>query len=584
MSNRTIRWDDPAYSVKSSEDSSNTSSALLSNTSITLPIGNSIVKPIGSVPSTVVTSTSWRELKTRDGRAYFYNSVTQKTVWEMPQEYGEYLNFIQKGSATEKTPATNSEGDQVFWEILKERRITSKWTWEEALRAIITHPNYKCIPTLQERKASFQRYCQKMRLIEEEEARLQSLAIKEGFKSLLASDPKITSDTKWSEVVDKYSRAEAFVAVPFSKERVQLFEEYQSELRRTELEIVWARRKESAKKISAALKSMNLSLNLERGKIPDWHVIKDKLIEITAIPDIDPVEYLLVFEEHIQELLIEFQATRRAEKQSELIKEFEYRENFKLLLKRLVESEEITPFSTWSSIYPLLNEKEEYKNITKIYLYGSSPIDLFYEVLDLIQQNYTDCKSKISEFLIKEFKSDKAKSLPRNLNSFTQFKSILKESLGLEGSNVKNVFTEIYGTDAVEQDRLRLNAYKHLLKHRDPPIKLSDQWQDVKETLKGKIEFEEMFSEEDREVYFLKFKKWLVKHEISEITAHKSMQNEQEQEERYRSNIRDDCQDRHERISRWDKKPRTRYENRNSLDFEAERDRDSHKKRDRDYW
>ena len=94
---RTIRWDDPAYSAKSSEDSSGAINSL-SNSSISsaLPAGNLAMKNVPvTAHSTIVTSTSWRELKTRDGRPYYYNSVTQKTVWEMPQEYKEYLEITQ---------------------------------------------------------------------------------------------------------------------------------------------------------------------------------------------------------------------------------------------------------------------------------------------------------------------------------------------------------------------------------------------------------------------------------------------------------------------------------------------------------
>ena len=118
-SNRTIRWDDPAFSAKSSEDSSsvigpNGTTASLSNSSISglVPAGNLAMKPQQTLTaSNAVTSTSWRELKTRDGRVYFYNSVTQKTVWDMPQEYRDYLEFSRTGGGTRKGSQGSSEVD-----------------------------------------------------------------------------------------------------------------------------------------------------------------------------------------------------------------------------------------------------------------------------------------------------------------------------------------------------------------------------------------------------------------------------------------------------------------------------------------
>ena len=444
---------------------------------------------------------------------------------------------------------------------MRERKITSKWTWEEALRAIITHPNYKCIPTLQERKASFQRYCVVMKSVEEEEARLQSLAIKEAFKSLLASDPKITSDTKWSEIVDKYGKTDAFLSVPTSRERVQLFEEYQSELRRSELEIVWARRKAATAQISEILKEMNLILDFERGKLPDWFDVKDKLIGI--LPDVDPVEYLLAFEEHVQELFKEFQAIRRAEKQAELLKELEYRELFNNLLKELEESEQLNPFSTWTSTYPLLKDRPEYKNLIGIYLYGSSPIDLFYDFLDKIQQNYIKDRKIIGEYFCKEFDTCEAEKLPKKLRSFTQFKDILKSFTGLEGQSVKFAYIELYGLDAISSDRLRINAFKHLLKHLSTPIKQTDEWNETKIRLEGKAEYIELPCDEDGEIYFLKFKKWLAKHTESDG---RDLEGERGRE---RENYHDRDRDRSSKKSRWDK--------RNNEDtFEREREKDRH--------
>ena len=546
---RTIRWDDPAYSVKSSEDSSSTAgaSASLSNNSISLPAGNLAIKTIQTITTTSsVTSTSWRELKTRDGRPYYYNSVTQKTVWEMPQEYREYLKFTQSSGSRRSSASSIAAGDDEFWDVLRERRVTSKWTWEEALRAIITHPNYKCIPTLQERKASFQRYCEAMKSVEEEETRLQSLALKESFKALLASDPKITSDTKWGDVVDKHGKSEAFLAIQSSRERVQLFEEYQSELRRTELETVWARRKAAFKQISELLQELNLPIDLERGKFPDWLSVKDKIIG--TIPDVEPIEYLLAFEEHCHELMKEFQASRKVERQSELLRELEYRDGFLGLLKELEDTEQLTPFSTWSSIYPLLKDRKEYRNLVNIYLYGSSPIDMFYDLLDRVQLNYDRDRQKIADYFKKEFMTGEAGRLPKKFSSFTQFKDILGEALNLDNSSVKYAFIELYGEDSITQDRHRINAYKHLLKHLSPSIKPSDSWEIVHERLKGRDEYEAIVCEEDKELYFLKFKKWLNKHTEPEPETNEARDRDRDDGDRDRSERREI------KKSRWDKK------------------------------
>jgi pre-mRNA-processing factor 40 len=89
----------------------------------------------------------------------------------------------------------------------------------------------------------------------------------------------------------------------------------------------------------------------------------------------------------------------------------------------------------------------------------------------------------------------------------------MKTALGLDGLSVKYVYLELYGLDAVNQDRERINAYKYFLKHLSPPIKLSETWLQVRQRIKDQPEFENVPHEEDREIYFLKFRKWLGKHE-----------------------------------------------------------------------
>lgn len=527
---KTIRWDDPNYSVRSSESSSHDTGSVgasggsLSNTVITqtspsLPIAN-VLGTVYQGSSTgkaqaVVTSTSWRELQTRDGKVYYYNSVTQKTVWDMPQEYRDYLEFARNShKSSGSSSGFNSSTDETFWSILREKKVTSKWKWEEALRAIITHPDYKCIPTLQERKASFQRYCEAVRSVEEEEEKLQKLAIQESFKAMLAADTKITSNTKWTDVVNSHGRQAEFLAVPSNRERVQLFEEYQSELRRTELESVWQRRKAASSQIMFYLKELDLQLDLVRGVVPNWYDYKDRLIGM--IEGVDPVEYLIAFEEFVHELEVEFQVKRKAEKEGEMMKEVELKRSYERLLDELEESGKLTALSTWSSTYtPHIKDRLEYRAFVQIYLYGSIPLDIFYDRLDRLQCDYEPIRAKIGAHLIKNYGTCEGSKLPKRLSFFSQFKEEFSAIFPSNLNFIQFAFEELFGSEAIETERTNINNYKHFLKHFYPPIQVHERWSDVKRMLSGKPEFEAV-CEEIGEIYFLKFIKWLSKHEEEE--------------------------------------------------------------------
>ena len=270
---KTIRWDDPSFAARSSkslEDSSSNEQLPVANS-----IGNLLPQPAKS--QAIATTTSWRELTSRDGRKYYFNAVTQKTVWEMPQEYREYLEFSRGES---KKPAI--VGDEPFWAVLKERQVSSKFSWEEALRAIITHPNYKCIPSLQERKASFARYCEAMQAVELEEKKLQLTAKKEAFQAVLLTDSRIDSRSSWHQIVDWYGESEVFKAIESSRDRLEVFEAVMAQLKEQEAAGLAVRRNSNFVLVSDLLREMNVCLDVKNGTFPDWRQVKPILVEKAA--------------------------------------------------------------------------------------------------------------------------------------------------------------------------------------------------------------------------------------------------------------------------------------------------------------
>ncbi|KAG0187104.1 hypothetical protein DFQ28_006853 [Apophysomyces sp. BC1034] len=137
----------------------------------------------------------WKEYTTPQGKKYYSNSQTKETVWEMPTEYKEltekaaaakekaaaeasrmsaFTAGIEKLSRFEPPPsatllaqtpavefATREEAEKAFNKLLKETGVKPDWTWEQTMRAIITHPLYRALKTLGERKAAFHAFVDK---------------------------------------------------------------------------------------------------------------------------------------------------------------------------------------------------------------------------------------------------------------------------------------------------------------------------------------------------------------------------------------------------------------------------------------
>ena len=64
---------------------------------------------------------SWRELTAASGRKYYYNAATKVSMWEMPREYGEYLERVKDPASLDKEVL-----EEKFLTMLKERVRTAK--------------------------------------------------------------------------------------------------------------------------------------------------------------------------------------------------------------------------------------------------------------------------------------------------------------------------------------------------------------------------------------------------------------------------------------------------------------------------
>ena len=53
--------------------------------------------------------------------------------------------------------ATFEEGEKAFMHLLRKAGVDANWTWDQAMRAIITDPLYKALNSLAERKATWQK-------------------------------------------------------------------------------------------------------------------------------------------------------------------------------------------------------------------------------------------------------------------------------------------------------------------------------------------------------------------------------------------------------------------------------------------
>lgn len=193
---------------------------------------------VSDLPEREYNATSWRELVSPSNPRlkYYFNTVTKVTTYDMPPEYREYL--VRRGRAHSSGKLSKEQMEEIFFNVLRERGVRSGWSWEEALRAIIDHPEYKVLPTLMERKTAFQHFQRVQEEAEREERRMQSSIIRQRFKQLLGTTltsrkMNITGDT-WYQLSSILKDHPDFKAITSEREQWDLYEEFCVEKRRAD--------------------------------------------------------------------------------------------------------------------------------------------------------------------------------------------------------------------------------------------------------------------------------------------------------------------------------------------------------------
>jgi len=139
----------------------------------------------------------WKEYTTPDGKKYFNNAKTGKTQWEMPEDYAEFLEKLKRKregkeigkkekekEEKDDKPLTKEEAREAFRKLLREKGMTSSWTQEQALQETRDDPRWKLLK-MGEKKQVFQGLLAELRREEREEKRKKEQKAEEDFIQLL---------------------------------------------------------------------------------------------------------------------------------------------------------------------------------------------------------------------------------------------------------------------------------------------------------------------------------------------------------------------------------------------------------------
>ncbi|KAK2516184.1 Prpf40a [Columba guinea] len=467
----------------------------------------------------------WKEYKSDSGKPYYYNSQTKESRWAKPKELEDLEAMIkaEENSAASKkedddaqpvkktyTWNTKEEAKQAFKELLKEKRVPSNASWEQAMKMIINDPRYSALAKLSEKKQAFNAYKVQTEKEEKEEARSKYKEAKESFQRFLENHEKMTSTTRYKKAEQMFGEMEVWNAIS-ERDRLEIYEDVLFFLSKKEKEQAKQLRKRNWEALKNILDNMaNVTYCTTWSEAQQYLMDNPTFAEDEELQNMDKEDALICFEEHIRAL----EKEEEEEKQKSLLRERrrqrKNRESFQLFLDELHEHGQLHSMSSWMELYPTISSDIRFTNM--LGQPGSTALDLFKFYVEDLKARYHDEKK-----IIKDILKDKGFVVEVN-TSFEDFVTVIsstKRATTLDAGNIKLAFNSLLEkAEARERERekeearkmkRKESAFKSMLKQATPPIELDAVWEDIRDRFVKEPAFEDITLESERKRIFKDF-------------------------------------------------------------------------------
>ncbi|KAA0064467.1 pre-mRNA-processing protein 40A [Cucumis melo var. makuwa] len=391
--------------------------------------------------------------------------------------------------------ANKQEAKNAFKALLESVNVQSDWTWEQAMREIINDKRYGALKTLGERKQAFHEYLGHRKKLDAEERRIRQKKAREEFTKMLEESKELTSSTRWSKAVSMFENDERFKAVERSRDREDLFESYIVELERKEKE----RAAEEHKKNIAEYRKFLESCDYIKVS-SQWRKVQDRLEDDERCSRLEKLDRLLIFQDYIRDLEKEEEDQKKIQKERVRRIERKNRDEFRKLMEEHIAAGVFTAKTFWRDYCLKVKELPQYQAVASN-TSGSTPKDLFEDVLEELENKYHEEKTQIKDVV------KAAKITITSSWTFDDFKAAIEESgsLAVSDINFKLVYEDLLERAKEKEEkeakrRQRLADDFSGLLQSFKEITTSSNWEDSKQLFEESEEYrsigEESFAKE----------------------------------------------------------------------------------------
>ena len=429
-------------------------------------------------------------------------------LWEGRPDGGGFRGAMAKSDQPDY--ATYEQAEEAFFKVLRKHNIGPQVQWEDALREVVRERDYRAVKDPKDRKAAFYKYCEQVRKEElaiEIERRAKQ---KEEFRKMLATHEEINHCTRWKTARPIIEREAVFKGVGNDKERQEMFYGYIGELQDKHNKEMADQHWSAVKDLEAILKALVIDSNTSFATARQALESNERFVSEKKFRTVSKYDLIRAFEHHIQKLDVATNDAKQKERRLRTRRERKARDEFRQLLKRMRANGKIEPGSQWQTFHPLIAEESAYLDL--IGLPGSSPLDLFWDVVEEEERIFRAKRNDAMDVL-----EDRRYEMTTetSLQEFSDLMGSNQRTSGFSETEMEMIYGRLMEKikKREEDDRLvhertkrkAIDVLRGAMRRVEPPIGLNESYDDVLERLQSLVEFRALRDEGARKVAFEKY-------------------------------------------------------------------------------
>lgn len=481
--------------------------------------------------------TSWREYAAEGDAKYWYNTVTQESVWDTPAEIQQIVDSLEQkerptnthSSSYSAAPSSSTSykdlskylsqsplapanstiyHDQeerlaAFKQLLKDKNVDGSVTFQNMMKELIKDPRYWAIEDSVQRKKTFDelvKVFQKEREAQEAEERKEGI---EKMVEALENHLEIKYYTRWKTVKDQLQDDPLLNTYP-ENDRKTAFQIYVDKLIQEHKQ--QEREEINKSKVLLEKRFEELGVSVKSRWIEIFNTVK-KEIENSQYSNLTNLDILDTYSSYVKKIELKSIEERQKIKMIQRRKERKIREAFIDLLDNLRSEGKIKAGTKWTSVLPLFAEDSRYIDICG--QPGSTPLELFWDITEEEERTLKLQKELVLDVIT-------MRHFPLDIETpFEKFVEAVKSDSRVNDvsqSNLEVIFEDLKKSASkrkeydrhAEERKIRRNQddLRALFKELEPPVQITDTWEIVKKRVESSKEYMTLPTEESRKEAF----------------------------------------------------------------------------------